>query len=497
MDWLRAIARLLLPGIIRRPIADRIYRLIAWGIRVLWENLLSHRYLLAIEIHALSFRQRLQRMTLMAFLAFFDGRYRKHFINFGRTLALLSQPAEPASRTAILLTIGTLGPGGSERQAVLTLIGLAGRNYRPLELLCLHLQSQTERFFLPQLAAAGITVNELERDTAHDAKLGCEPALKAALALPYHLRDVANYVSTLSVRRPSVLHAWLDETNIKAGLAAVAMGVPRIVLGLRSLPPINFPLHQPYMREGYRWLAKQPGVVLLNNSVAGARAYEEWIGLPEGTIRVVHNGFAFDTDLLASYRNSRNDYRARHGIPVTAPLIGTVIRLTEEKRPLLWLEIAAAVRRQLPDAHFLIVGDGPLRGELEARSKRDDLQGAVHLAGYEKEALAAIAAMDVFLLTSRAEGLPNVLVEAQALGVPAVTTKVGGAPETVCHGVTGWILERDDSQHAADILVKLLQDESWRSKVRREAPDFVRSAFGVERMLDQTVAIYDAALEPQ
>lgn len=377
----------------------------------------------------------------------------------------------------------------------MTLIGLARRNYGHVGLLCQYLRNEAERFFLPQLESAGISVNELAGDAGSDAEFGCESLLEAIPELPSSLSDAANYLRSLSVRRPSVFHSWLDEVNIKGGMAAVAVGVPRIVLGLRSLPPINFPLHRPYMREGYRWLAKQPGVVLLNNSVAGARAYEAWIGLHEGTIRVVHNGFAFDADILARCQSSRSDYRARHGIPVTAPLIGTVIRLTEEKRPLLWLEIAATVRRLLPEAHFLIAGDGPLRGVVEARCARPDLRGAVHLVGFEKEALAAIAAMDVFLLTSRAEGLPNVLVEAQALGVPVVTTKVGGAPETVNHGVTGWVLERDDYRHAADILVRLLQDQVWRSRAYHEAPAFVRRTFGVEKMLDETIAIYDAVLE--
>jgi hypothetical protein len=300
MDWLRAIARLLLPDIIRRPIADRLYSLIAWGRYVLR---LLYGHLLAGETHFLSFHQRLLRMLLMALLALLERRYRKYFIRFERVLASLPPPPEIVSHTGTMMTIGTLGPGGSERQVVLTLTGLARRDYGPLGLLCQYLRSESERFLLPQVKAIGVPVNELARDAAHDAELGCSPTLKAALELPSSLRDVANYVGAFSVNRPSVLHAWLDETNIKGGLAAVAMGVPRIVLGLRSLPPINFPLYRPYMLEGYRWLARQPGVVLLNNSVAGARAYEEWIGLPEGTIRVVHNGFAFDTDILADRKS--------------------------------------------------------------------------------------------------------------------------------------------------------------------------------------------------
>jgi glycosyltransferase involved in cell wall biosynthesis len=333
-------------------------------------------------------------------------------------------------------------------------------------------------------------VSELDRDPSRDSELGLTPLLELVQNLPLPLREVSDYIRTLAVRPPKVVHLWLDDANIKGGVAAVALGIPRIVLGMRSLPPCNFPLHQPYMREGYRWLAEQPSVALLNNSAAGARAYEKWLGLSEGTIRVVRNGFDFDLINLQRYVVDRGGYRACHNIPITAPVLGTVMRLSEEKRPLLWLEIAAEIRRQLPDARFLIVGDGLLRSDMEARAACNDLREAVYFTGRVSDTFAAIAAMDIFLLISRAEGLPNVLVEAQALGIPVVTTNVGGAPETVKHGSSGWILERDNVEYVADVVVRLLRDQPWRSKVRAEAPKFVRASFGMERMLDETLAAY-------
>lgn len=538
MEIFRSALRLLLPSVIRRPIAVRVYQLLAWcqcaryrlgilrtranmlcaesrwvrargiprrvysrivpalhgairaGLIVLWRRASAYRYLLALGEAGISLRQRLQRKVLIAFLALPDGLYRRSYVRFGAALAGRQRARNVSSCSGIILMIGALGPGGAERQTLLTLTGFAGRGYGPLGLVCNFLRTEAQRFFLPHMESAGVPVCELERDVSLDIDPAYEPVFQAVRQLPSSLCGVGDYVRTLLVRRPAVAHFWLDECNIKGGLAAVAVGVPRIVLGLRSLPPCNFALHVPYMREGYRWLAKQPGVTLLNNSAAGARAYEKWIGLPNGSIRVVHNGFDFEPAAISRYHKGRDAYRLQHGIPGTAPLFGTVIRLTEEKRPFLWLEIAAAVRRQIPDALFLVVGDGPLREEMEARAMREDLRGAVIMVGHEKEAFAAIAAMDVFLLTSRAEGLPNVLVEAQALGVPVVTTNVGGAPETVSHGVTGWVLERDDCNYAADVLVKLIRDQAWLSRVREDGPLFVREAFGIDRMLDETLAAY-------
>ncbi len=229
---------------------------------------------------------------------------------------------------------------------------------------------------------------------------------------------------------------------------------------------------------------------MLNNSCAGAIEYERWLGLPSGTIRVVHNGFDSTDDELRRYREGRGGYRAELGIPANAPLLGGVMRFSEEKRPLLWLEVAAAVRRHIADVHFLLLGEGPLRVKVANRAQRDDLVGAIHLPGAEKDALRAMADMDLLLLTSRAEGLPNVLIEAQAVGTPVVTPPVGGAPETVRHGITGWILAQDDPEHIAKEIVELLCDVAWRKKAGQDGPEFVKITFGIDRAIDETVVAY-------
>ena len=315
-------------------------------------------------------------------------------------------------------------------------------------------------------------------------------AKTAARFLPSDLDDVASCMETLSFLKPSVVHIWLDETNIKAGLASVALRIPKIILSTRSLPPNHFTLHQPYMRESYRWLVKQPGVVLLNNSEAGARAYEKWLDLPNGEIRVIRNGFDLNTVYPQRLYNDQRKYRRYHHIPPDVPLVGTVIRLTEEKRPLLWVDMAAYVRQVVPEAHFLVVGDGLLRTEFEDRVSMWNLSEAVHIVGYESDVLSAIAAMDLFLLTSRAEGLPNVLLEAQAMGVPVVTTDAGGAREAVDHRHSGWILEHDDPQHAGMVISQLLRDEKWREKAFHYAQRLVTSRFGIDRMVNETFAVY-------
>ena len=448
---------------------------------------MPYRPLLCADAGRLSRRQRMQRIGVRWILALPDRRYEAAFKRLEARLNLGWSPSGRTNRNSILLTIGSLGAGGAERQLVGTLKALKARGYRNVGAACTYLSTPQQRFFLPELQAAGIAVSVI------GAKCDqfIDPELRAMIEeLPEELCDVKNYVATFLAEHPQIVHLWLDEVNCKGGIAAVLTKVPRIILSQRNVTPDNFGFHQPYMREAYRWLARAPGVAMINNSAAGARAYERWLRMPEGTISVVHNGFVFDETRVMEYRAARGSYLRRYGIADGVPVIGTVSRLSEEKRPFLWLSVAAEVRRLLPDAHFLVVGDGPLRAALESRAGELGLAGAMHFAGNEKDVYNAMIDMDLLVLMSRAEGLPNVLVEAQFLGVPVVTTRVGGAPETVDHGRSGWVLEGDDCRACAVRIVALLKDPTWLAAASRHAMAFARARFGMGRAIEETLTVY-------
>src|SRR6266850_909964 len=228
-----------------------------------------------------------------------DKRYRRVFRELFREPRAPWFDSRNVSRESITLIIGSLGPGGSERQAVTTLVGLASRGYRDLALLCNRLDRPVERFYSHLLEGCSISISELYqglRDANHsedNKALACAGLKVLMEKLPSELKDIPWYAQEFLATRPRVVHTWLDYTNVKAGLAAALVGVPRIVLSTRSVAPNNFPLFQPYMREAYRVLAAHSTVCLLNNSDAGARDYERWLGLPRGTFKIVRNGFDF------------------------------------------------------------------------------------------------------------------------------------------------------------------------------------------------------------
>jgi glycosyltransferase involved in cell wall biosynthesis len=427
-----------------------------------------------------------------------DRRYRGIFHDLFREPQGRWFDSRNISGESISLVIGTLGPGGSERQAATTLIGLASRGYRNLNLLCNHLDGPVNRFYSHLLEGCSIAVSELyegirDANRAEGAETLAYRRLKVLMdKLPVELKDIPWYAQAFLATRPTIVHAWLDYTNAKAGLAAALIGVPRIVLSTRSMAPNNFALFQPFMREAYRILAARPTVCLLNNSEAGARDYERWLGLRRGTIKVVRNGFDFSALDPVEKKEKAREFRTRLGIPTEAPLVGSVLRFSEEKRPLLLIDTAARIAERRADVRFVMVGDGPLREEARRRAQARGLGDRIVMPGNEKDAAAAIAAMDVFLLASRLEGLPNVLIEAQALGVPVVTTDCGGAAETLIQGSTGYAVQPHSTDLLADAVLRILANQAWRETARQAAQRIVRERFSMSQMMDRTLDAYFA-----
>ncbi len=425
-------------------------------------------------------------------------RFERRFArSFERLLRCFPEPLlSPGEfeRDRILLVTGSLAAGGAERQVVNTLRGLVRSGEKDVSLVCEHLRPPLHDFHRWRLEEQGIPAEERLRPPWRQIPSQLRPRIKEALRAfdgetSWLGQEILSYVVELVERRPAVLHAWLDEPNVTAGVAAAIVGVPRVVLSCRAAAPFHFAFHQSFMRPGYRALLDRPGVTLLNNSAAGARSYAEWLGVPVGRIRVVHNGI--ERPVLPP-REEIGAWRVRHGIAVDAPLVGGVGRLTEEKQPLLWVRTAAVVGRHLPAARFALIGGGPLLDEAERLAQDLGLGGRLVLPGPERDPSLAMAAMDVFLMTSKIEGLPNVLLEAQALGTPVVTTAAGGAVEALDPGTTGFVVVEHSAEPLAQRVLQILGDAEWAARARAAAPGFVERCFGMERMVRETLAVYRA-----
>jgi glycosyltransferase involved in cell wall biosynthesis len=269
----------------------------------------------------------------------------------------------------------------------------------------------------------------------------------------------------------------------------VLAGVPKVILSGRNLNPSHFELYQPYMDPAYKALARVPSVSFVNNSRAGADDYADWIGIPRSRISVVHNGVDFGNRRRLSALQARG-LRDSLGIAAEAFVVGGVFRLEAEKRPLLWVDTAARVAEKLPDARFLIYGQGRMHQRLIRAANRAGLARRLILPGLTSDVVSAMSIMDVLLLTSSGEGLPNVLLEAQWSGTPVVTTDVGGAKEAIDPDVTGWAIKTDAPHELADRITWLHGNPQVRSAALDRGPAFVRTNFSVERMVSEITKLY-------
>lgn len=416
------------------------------------------------------------------------------------------------SRTGrVVMVTGSLGAGGAERQFTLTARELQGAFASgaapggvavagPVEVVCRSLSARAGGdFFAPDLRAAGVPIREFAV-APPDPDLFGEPALAgldgALRFLPEPMVEGATRLAgLLRAARPDVVQIWQDGSVYAGGLAAVMAGVPRIVLNVRSLPPVDRPERFKPEYEGlYRALLAAPGVRLTANSHAAARRYAEWLGLSPRRIRVIYNG----VDALPEDGTPEDEALAARFDAATGAsdfTLGTVMRLDENKRPLLWLDSAARLLRRAPRARFVIVGDGPLREACQVRARSLGIAHRVLFVGRSRRVGFWLRRMDAFLLLSLVEGLPNVLVEAQAAGLPVVTTRAGGAAETIRPGATGLLLPAGpdlDPEVVAAALAGLRADPARRAAMGEAARLWARETFSVEAMLARTVRTFAA-----
>lgn len=408
---------------------------------------------------------------------------------------------------SLVLLTGSLGTGGAERQLVTTAVGLSkmspqqrtlrdGLILDPVRVIARSLRDRKDGgFFLTDLESAGIPVQSYRElpDFAGDlATSAVRPALKTLGFLPWSTAEaVIKLTDHLRSVNPEVVHIWQDGLVFAAGLAALLAGVPRIILSGRSTPPPD--RRENYLIEYdiiYRSLLRATGVKLVVNSQYAASRYASWLDMAPERIAVIPNGvdrahFMGDPWSQSAFQM----FRERLGPDVLT--IGAVMRLDEVKRPLQWVDAAAAIISKISNACFIIVGEGPFRKRMERRAVALGIAERCLFVGRSACVGFWLSKMDALLLLSEREGLPNALIEAQLAGVPVITSPAGGAPETLISGVTGIITSVNPTPcEVAEIVFGLSTEPGRLKRMSVEAERWATSAFPVSRMLASTLQIY-------
>lgn len=203
------------------------------------------------------------------------------------------------------------------------------------------------------------------------------------------------------------------------------------------------------------------------------------MGVSADKITVIPNGIAF-TDVSRT---------AGKGL-----IIGTVSRLAPQKGVDNFIRAAEIVSKKYSEARFVIVGDGPLRPSLESLAGELGLGDRLEFAGHQPDALALVAAFDVFVLASTWETFGLTLVEALSQEVPVVASRVGGIPEIVDGSTTGLLAEPSDPSDLASKIIRLIEDPDLARRLAVEGCRSVRERFSSELMVDRTQQLYDKLL---
>ena len=184
------------------------------------------------------------------------------------------------------------------------------------------------------------------------------------------------------------------------------------------------------------------------------------------------------------------DLHAELWLPHHAPVVGNVAALVPHKGQRHLIEAAAIVVKRVPDARFVIAGEGELRESLERQIKDRHLEKHVFLIGFRPDVLSVHKAFDIFVMSSVTEGLGTSLLDAMACGKPIVATTAGGMPEVVKDGKTGILVPPRDHEAMAQAIIRLLTDEEAQHSMGAAGQARARVYFSAERMVQDTYDVY-------
>jgi glycosyltransferase involved in cell wall biosynthesis len=384
-------------------------------------------------------------------------------------------------KRAVLQVVNGLSPVGGAETIAVTLALRASSGWEP-HVLCLRDASpETPSTLEAALASGGIPVHHLAMDGLRDLGTG--------IALARLLRRI----------RVQVIHAHNRPSDAWAMLWSALAGT-RVRLYTRHLTYTDV---SDAMRRRYRYAARAAhAVVAVSSAVAGHLIREE--RTPEHRVVTIRNGIdlaRFDVR-RGETRGPGEALRLAWGISPDLFLVGTLSRLTSQKGLDLFLEVAARLLAEEDRVRFAVVGQGEARADLEARARSLGIAERVVFPGHQ-HAPSAFAAFDLFLTTSRYEGLPLTLLEAMASGLPVVAPRIGAFPEVVEDGVTGllpappeWlptVVDLDPTPFVQATL-RLLRNPTLRARLGEAGRKRVGETFGLDAMVARYEALYERIL---
>ncbi|MFH2202040.1 MAG: glycosyltransferase [Elusimicrobiota bacterium] len=302
------------------------------------------------------------------------------------------------------------------------------------------------------------------------------------------LKDLQKLAMIIHETKPDAVHAIMYQA-IQLSRAVRKLGYAEF--RLISSPRVNYRTRGGFslMIDSY---LKSADDLLIAECEASRKYLIERRGYPENRTTTIHNGV--DIAGWPISKKERAKRRRELKLEDRDILLGAVGRLNEQKGHVYLLEAVAKLRASHP-VQCVILGQGPLRPRLEGMIRQLRLEGVVHLLGEQANIPAWLSALDIFVLPSLWEGLPNALLEAMALGLPAVATRVDGVPEAVSHEISGVLCQPKDAQALFVPLQDLIVDPEYRRRLGESAKMVVNEHFKLAAMLQKYEAAYQALFD--
>jgi glycosyltransferase involved in cell wall biosynthesis len=355
--------------------------------------------------------------------------------------------------------INSLGIGGAERFLCDLALQLDPELFQQ-QVLCLYKAGE----FLEILQTRGVAVRVLG--------LGREVRPRGWLQVWQMLRGL----------EADILHAHLPEACWYALPTAWLAGIPVRIAHLQNTH-CYWPVKLRWMDRAAATFAT--GAVACSGAVRNF--YQERLHYPAAKVAVIHSSVDIQRFRTLS---SRIEARQRLNLPKDGLILVCVASLTEQKGHRYLLEAMREVSAAFPETLLLLVGDGELREQLEQGARQKLLNGTVRFLGRRMDIPLLLAASDLFVLSSLWEGLPLVLAEAAAAGVPAVATNVDGIPEVIDDGVTGLLVPPQNSEVLAAAILTLLRNPEHRIEIGKRAHQLINERFSMSRIARDVESLY-------
>jgi glycosyltransferase involved in cell wall biosynthesis len=386
----------------------------------------------------------------------------------------LNDPSPP--RISVLHVHTRLIRGGADENTLLTVNGLDPRRFRVT------------------LAIGGGSEAAMVAEVAPTVELVEVPELVREVS---PLRDLAafrNLRRLIHDRRYDIVHTHTAKAGILGRFAARGAAAPVIVHTLHGST-----FHGALGRAEYLlyWGLEKAAAGFTDRIITVGedlrqRYVEAGIGRPE-RYQLIRSGMELSDFSAAAAMGPERRAAVRRslGVPADAPLVGKVARLEARKGYRYFLDLAETVLQRIPASHFVGLGAGEQHAALRAEVERRGLTGRVHLPGFRHDIADVLSVLDVAVLTSLWEGLPRVLVQAAACGVPAVSFAVEGAHEVVKDGVNGWVVPMRDVPRMAERVVALLSDPGRARAMGAAGRDLVCQTWAAETMVREIAGAYE------